>query len=147
MSEAFDYLFNHAIKFDGSTATLYDDDGKKLGEYPATSGRDGVTDQKSSWKGPIPEGDYTLDPKEISEASGFRGWLRNLLGDWGTYRAPLHPIDSTQTYGRSGFFIHGGSTPGSAGCIDVGRCDLELFPQIKDIGHNVDVHVEYPKKQ
>ena len=124
-----------------------DDDGNKLGEYPATSGRDGVTDPRSPWKGPIPEGDYTLDPKEISEVHGFRNWLRNLLGDWGTYRTPLHPLDTTETYGRSRFFLHGGNTPGSAGCVDLGKSDLLLFPQIKNLDHNVNVHVEYPKKQ
>lgn len=26
----------------------------------------------------------------------------------------------TNTLGRSGFFLHGGTIPGSAGCIDIG---------------------------
>jgi hypothetical protein len=33
---------------------------------------------------------------------------------------PLEPCVGTMTYGRSGFFLHGGSYAGSAGCIDVG---------------------------
>jgi hypothetical protein len=28
-------------------------------------------------------------------------------------------VPETETYGRGGFFIHGGSVPGSAGCIDL----------------------------
>jgi hypothetical protein len=38
---------------------------------------------------------------------------------WGNFRLTIHPYPSTETYGRGGFFIHGGSTPGSAGCIDL----------------------------
>jgi len=33
---------------------------------------------------------------------------------------PLNPNNGTQTHGRSGFFLHGGQFPGSAGCIDIG---------------------------
>lgn len=32
----------------------------------------------------------------------------------------MSPIDGTNTYGRSGFFMHGGRYSGSAGCIDIG---------------------------
>lgn len=45
---------------------------------------------------------------------------RNTTGDWGDWRITLSPLSTTDTMGRSGFFIHGGSTPGSAGCIDIG---------------------------
>jgi hypothetical protein len=33
---------------------------------------------------------------------------------------PLTPNPGTNTRGRSGFFMHGGKLPGSAGCIDFG---------------------------
>jgi hypothetical protein len=101
-----------------------------VGTYPATSGRPEVTDPAASWEGPIPPGTYTLNPSEISEG----GFFRNLLGDWGQYRVPLHPDASTETYDRKNFFLHGGKKPGSAGCIDVGGKDKELFPQL--IKHN-----------
>ena len=146
VTAAFGYLFNEVLHFDGSKATLMDDDGQVLGEYPATSGREGVTDPKASWKGPLPEGDYTLFPTEISEVRGFWYWARNLLrGDWGTYRTPLHPNEGTNTYGRNGFFLHGGRYPGSAGCIDVGKCDIDLFSYLKGLTKPVNVHVRYPK--
>ena len=106
------------------TLTHYDDRGSVVNTYPYTSGRPGVTDPGVAGKGPIPPGSYSLDPQQISEG----GFVRNLLGDWGQYRVPLVPDSSTETYGRSGFFLHGGTKPGSAGCIDVGSGDKELFP-------------------
>ena len=39
-------------------------------------------------------------------------------GAWGNYRITIHPFTTTETYGRGGFFIHGGDQLGSAGCID-----------------------------
>lgn len=45
-------------------------------------------------------------------------WSRNPIS-WGTSRVWLQPDANTNTYGRSGFKIHGGLTKGSAGCIDI----------------------------
>ncbi len=81
-----------------------------------------------SWQGPIPLGTYTANPAQISEG----GWLRNLLGDWGKFRVPLAPDPSTQTFNRSNFFLHGGDKPGSAGCIDVGHSDTDLFSHLRN---------------
>jgi hypothetical protein len=103
--------------------THFNDDGYEGASYPYTSGRDGITDPSVPWKGPIPPGEYTLNPSEISKGS----WLRDLTGDWGDYRAPLHPNDGTNTLGRDNFFLHGGDKPGSAGCIDVGSNDKNLL--------------------
>lgn len=38
---------------------------------------------------------------------------------WGEYRWRLNPIKGTNTHGRGDFYLHGGSTPGSIGCIDL----------------------------
>lgn len=38
---------------------------------------------------------------------------------WGDYRWALKPKTGTKTHGRSSFYLHGGSTPGSIGCIDL----------------------------
>ena len=43
-----------------------------------------------------------------------------ILGDWGDWRVKLEPNADTNTLGRDNFFLHGGSKPGSAGCIDIG---------------------------
>ncbi|MCU7966182.1 MAG: DUF2778 domain-containing protein, partial [gamma proteobacterium symbiont of Bathyaustriella thionipta] len=106
--------------------THYNDTGNMVGSYPYTTGQDGVTDASIPWKGPIPPGTYSLNPKQISEG----GFLRNLLADWGKYRVPITPDSTTNTFGRDGFFLHGGKKPGSAGCIDVGGGDKTLFPQL-----------------
>lgn len=76
--------------------------------------------------GPIPEGSYWLDPRQMQSL-----WLKGLLSGsfgraWGSHRITIHPFDATATFGRGGFFIHGGADAGSAGCIDLtGR--METF--------------------
>lgn len=111
---------------------------------PITSGRIGITDQRLKGQGPIPRGNYWIDPKEIS--GGYIKALKwNLMdGDWGLYRTPLHPEMGTQTYGRDGFFLHGGNLPGSAGCIDVGEFDETIFYILKEEKTKVKVTVHYP---
>jgi RHS repeat-associated protein len=117
---------------------LYSSSGNSvLGSYGYTSGRGGVTDPSVRNFGPTPPGNYTLNPSEISEG----GLLRNLLGDWGNYRAPLHPNPGTNTFGRDGFFLHGGKAPGSAGCMDVGRSDTALFQQLLRAGGPISIFV------
>lgn len=129
-----------SLLFNGSTLTHFDNSGNVQGTYPATSGRPGVNDPTAAYSGPIPAGNYTLNPPEISPG----GFLRNLLGDWGNYRVPLHPDAGTDTFGRSNFFLHGGTKPGSAGCIDIGQRDKELFPKLQNLTDPVPVHVVYP---
>lgn len=125
----------------GGTFRLYGDGGNSIGgSYGYTSGVGGSTDPTARNVGPIPPGGYTLNPSEISEG----GFLRNLLGDWGSYRAPLHPDPGTNTFGRDGFFLHGGRKPGSKGCIDVGHSDIDLFPQLRGIGGPIPVFVGRP---
>ncbi|WP_162629258.1 DUF2778 domain-containing protein [Moritella yayanosii] len=46
--------------------------------------------------------------------------MRRTQGDWGDWRIRLYPEKNTKTFGRDGFFIHGGDINGSAGCIDIG---------------------------
>jgi len=113
----------------GDQLYYYDDNYNLIGSYHATSGRPGTTDPKVPYAGPIPPGLYYLLPSEISQG----GFLRNLLGDWGKYRVPLHPFRNTETYNRSNFFLHGGKKPGSAGCIDIGDKDTELFPLLEKL--------------
>jgi len=38
---------------------------------------------------------------------------------WGTARGVVTPMKGTDTFGRSGMYLHGGSLPGSIGCIDL----------------------------
>jgi len=93
-------------------------------QLPATSGLGDCQDEpkcaRQKDSGPIPQGDYTIDSRELSNPGFLGDYLRNFLGDWGDWRAPIRPNSGTQTFGRSGFLLHGGRKPGSKGCIDVG---------------------------
>lgn len=71
-------------------------------------------------EGPIPVGKYYITTSELSDPGLARDVARNFRGDWGDWRVVLHPSPGTGTLGRSGFFLHGGSQGGSAGCIDFG---------------------------
>jgi RHS repeat-associated protein len=91
-----------------------------------TSGRGTCTNRpecaaKKS-EGPAPPNDYQLNTDEISRFSMVGSMARFLagLGDWGSFRVPLHSTGDGQMYERDGIFLHGGSFPGSAGCVDVG---------------------------
>lgn len=72
-------------------------------------------------QGPTPRGKYTIKVDELSEPSTVGAIARNtFFGDWGSFRIPLRPSKGTDTFSRSGFYIHGGDGKGTAGCIDIG---------------------------
>jgi hypothetical protein len=80
-------------------------------------------------KGPIPPGSYTADITQLSNPNLLGDLYRNRPfgrgADWGDWRVPLVADPETkvldeQGIPRTGFFLHGGSLRGSAGCIDVG---------------------------
>jgi RHS repeat-associated protein len=120
----------------GLTSLTYDVSGRVLtvdperrGEapytIPASSGVGACMNQPKCAavqnRGPIPLGSYRINTSEISEPGPIWSIVRNLFGDWGSFRVPIHPLPGGAVPGgRSGFFLHGGSKPGSAGCIDVG---------------------------
>jgi len=93
--------------------------------YPAVSGKlingqfdYSVENQKPlNQSGPIPEGEYWIQPAEIQENAWYR--FKNSRAAWGSFWITIHPYPETNTYSRGGFFIHGGDAPGSAGCIDL----------------------------
>ena len=128
-----------ALTFDGTTLTIHYQSGATRG-YPSTSGRPGVTDPTIRDQGPLPSGVYLLNRGDITEG----GFLRSLTGDWGDYRVPLNPVPGTNTFGRDGFFLHGGSRPGSAGCIDCGGADGTIFPILLRQPDPVPVIVQPP---
>jgi len=88
---------------------------------PDEKGRFDYSAQRQSIRnqGPIPAGNYWVQPSQLWE----NNWLKSTLGSsrnaWGNFRLTIHPYPNTETHGRGGFFIHGGTTPGSAGCIDL----------------------------
>ena len=130
---------NCYIEFNGQNVDLY-----KYGQYDGTrlqngqlqynlNGQSGGDDYQSKIhqdvpnKGPIPEGTYYANQNQrqnitvLDAAAGIIGhgkWPGQLPA-WGTKRVWLQPDANTNTYGRSGFTIHGGWSKGSAGCIDI----------------------------
>jgi hypothetical protein len=67
--------------------------------------------------GPIPEGEYWINPAELQKNSFRR--VMNPTDAWGNSWITVHPYPDTKTGVRGGFFIHGGASRGSAGCIDL----------------------------
>lgn len=119
---------------------VLDENGQTRKRFKATSGKPGVKGHTLKDKGPIPPGEYAVKPAEVSKA----GWMREHLDwrDWGKYRVPMHPDGKTDTHGRSGFFLHGGKRPGSAGCVDVGCGDADLFPSLQKQKRPVKIKVK-----
>jgi len=90
-----------------------------------------------------------LDPKvkdesrhEFSDSTDV-----SYLG-WGSHRWALIPKKGTNTFGRNSFYLHGGSAPGSIGCIDLVTDSPEFAKYYKDwmkkTGRsNIDVKVDY----
>ncbi len=62
---------------------------------------------------------------------------------WGNSRTWLTPIEVPNLYNRSGFTIHGGDEPGSAGCIDLTGSNDAFHKWLKDYGKPVDIRVKY----
>ena len=118
----------------GQTLNVYGPWGLALsihaesGKYPSYTGRsefENVAD-----KGPIPRGVWYSHPSELDDPGPIWDTIRNFAsilggknsgGDWGDWRLRLYRAYPATTPGnRDQFFIHGGSRPGTGGCIDVG---------------------------
>ncbi len=164
---------NCYIEFNGQNVDLYkygQNDGNRLqnGQLQNNlSGQSGGDDYQSRIhqnvpnKGPIPEGTYYANQAQrqsltmnnlalkVGEKLGLdmkqkSNWSGNPIS-WGTSRVWLHPDANTNTYGRSGFSIHGGLTKGSAGCIDIPWQTGKLSNYLDDCQDSVPVYVKYPK--
>ncbi len=105
-----------------------------------------VDRQKEIGKGGIPEGIYHIKP---SETRTITTSPRSHIGgnsSWGNCSWSLHKEEETETYDREGFFIHGGTSWGSAGCIDVKTGDKILDKYIKrHTKSKIYVKVQYRK--
>ena len=101
---------------------------------------------KDKGMGPTPPGNYVLGTLEsrkgnrsdigkfkslwLSIKDGISGkWNDNTQSfnadtlysqiSWGNFRAPIIVAKGTNTFGRGSFYLHGGTLPGSHGCIDL----------------------------
>ena len=129
---------NISLYFNGNRLHIIDKStGREVYNTIAYSGRgDGMNNPASQNQksiGPIPQGNYSFQMSNIQTIStldNVAGSVGGLLGQkwggwpggtysWGDTRVFLTPSEYTNTYGRGGFSIHGGYSPGSAGCIDL----------------------------
>lgn len=143
-------------KFDGKTLTIYQN-GKVIASWNAVSGKPGYQSQgyqNVKYKGTIPAGTYIARQSELQfykdiswgdrqrSVIGFGTW-RGGTDSWGNSRVWLEPSKETNTYGRSGFSIHGGIEPGSAGCIDLTSQMDDFTKWFENNGHDLIINVEY----
>jgi hypothetical protein len=126
--------------------------------WPSVSGRPGhqsASEQSVVDQGPLPEGEWDVRQTEL-QAIGSRGVLEEIGAElgrtgwpggesaWGRFRIWLHPRFGTNTYRRSGFSIHGGDDPGSAGCVDM-TSNIDAFARkFRNHGRDMILKVDYP---
>lgn len=72
-----------------------------------------------------------------------RGPWPGLTNSWGEYRTWFTPIDNTNTFGRSNFSIHGGPSPGSAGCIDLTEDNNKFHQWFLKLKKSLVLNVQY----
>ena len=153
------------MTFDGQHLKLYNK-GQQIDDLDAMSGHSDYQQaqyQNIENKGPIPEGTYWVNQdqrqeltlKELaqkaSETLGIndnykRNWSGNPVS-WGIRRVWLDPDDDTDTYGRSGFSIHGGLMKGSAGCIDIPWQTHRLKNYLNNCQFSTPLYVRYPRRR
>lgn len=146
-----------ALSFDGSN--LRATGSKSSTMFPAVSGKSNEKGQfeyseerqKVPNKGPIPEGEYWVQPSQMWENNWLKSMINSPRSAWGNFRLTIHPYPMTKTHGRGGFFLHGGTVPGSAGCIDltmhIDKFVEYLTKELKGLPEcYIPLTVRYPKK-
>jgi hypothetical protein len=131
--------------------------GEVIRSWDGVSGANGFQSRENQdvpFKGPLPEGNWSVRQEEYQEITPdglLEGVLRygkwvGALPAWGAQRVWIKPERGTNTRGRSNFSIHGGWVPGSAGCIDL-TDDMEDFARtFREFGRDLTLRVRYPDK-
>lgn len=136
------------LLFDGERVVAFNPgSGRIVGEWDAVSGilEEGKTDPdrvQEENRGPIPEGDFTVDPEDSDENK----WYKYRWGSedsWGNVRTEIKPADGTDTHGRDGMYMHGGNDPGSAGCVDLTGDNNDFHDWLAEQDGPVDLTVDY----
>ena len=148
---------NCYMTFNGKNLNLYKE-GIQVNSIDGMSGNDMYqfrNYQNIKNLGPIPEGVYyakqnnrqVIDP--INALAGLikKGNWQGSIPAWGLRRVWLTPDKNTNTFGRTGFSIHGGYSKGSAGCIDIPGKTGELSKYLDDCQETVPLYVNYPNEK
>lgn len=149
-----------SLLFDGET--LFWREESHARQWPAWSGREGYWSpefQAVKNIGPLPQGFYEVRQNEYASWEETPLYNRaacilNIINwkvgrwpgcttAWGHYRIGLIPKPATRTYNRSDFTIHGGSFPGSAGCIDLVEGIDSFVQQFREYGKDLLLEVRY----
>ena len=143
------------LVFDGKFLTWLRG-GKDYKKWSAVSGREGYQSRAHQGlknKGPLPSGKWLVKQSDYQKMPQ-RDWMDMIMAEfgrtawpggessWGRHRVWLTPAKGTMTYGRSGFSIHGGDTPGSAGCIDLTHSMGEFANEFLKYGKDLELTVE-----
>lgn len=91
------------------------------------------------YHGPISEGEYWIQPSELWKNNWIKSVIRTPHSAWGNFRIAIHPYPNTLTHQSGGFFIHGGTVPGSAGCVDL-TINMDMF--VKQLKQELQGHLE-----
>jgi len=143
------------LGFNGSKLTWYNEDGS-IRSWNAVSGvlKDGKIQpdkQNISKEGPIPIGWWSVDPKNTLNYYAEQNVIQKLIwefeyGSWGFYKTPIKPIgENLEIKRNSGFSIHGGVVPGSAGCIDLTYENDNFHEAFLQHNKEMILHVDYSK--
>ncbi len=147
-----------SLRFDGQRLTLVENRGDITTEYsvPAVSGKpdeNGQFDyskerQRMADVGPHPEGVFSVNGNGIfyrkdnpawNNALGYvgRGKFPGGVRSWGVGKLEINMTpEQKERTGRDDTTIHGGSEPGSRGCIDIMGNDQEFFAILEKLGHD-----------
>ncbi len=120
-----------------------------INSWNSTSGvrGSGPEHQNRANFGPIPEGDYFVNPNKIDYYNWWdprdRDWRgSNARDSWGNARVPIEKAPSNTTT-RGGCFIHGGKNPGSYGCIDLTCQEKPFFDVLERYNKPLPLTVKY----
>ncbi len=145
------YAPSDYLLFNGNYLMWYNN-GEINYSWPATSGRKEYQNPKYQnlpFKGPIPEGHYLINPNKTDRFSywdirDYDWYGSRARSAWGNIRTPIEPFRSTNTYGRGGFFMHGGYEAGSAGCVDLTYSNEAFHYRLQQYNMTINLIVDYP---
>lgn len=142
------------LAFNGSQLDWHQAEGGTQ-SWPAVSGVLDVNGQtqldlQTQQGGPIPEGWYSVDPKntltinQTTDVIDFIKWLVKFPA-WGEANTPILTPEGSRfySYGRSAAYLHGGTASGSAGCIDLTRYNSQFHTAFTVHGQKLPLGVNY----
>ena len=123
--------------------TMFGGDETVVREFDYSYSRQGIRN-----RGGIPWGLYHIEAKEERSAK-TSPWSHIIKSrGWGNYAWTLHPDEDTDIRQRDGFFLHGGSDFGSAGCIDLQEGETKFQKYFVSTGlSSIYVYVKYDKER